>query len=310
MLTVAFTQPLLAAIPVHVVKTDLRPLIRVAVLSPVQFAVPVPHSVSTTSGGSWTSTSDGVATWSYAVQVPTAVSLSFHAINSSLPASATLVVRGAKITTRYTASDLHRGELWSRIYVGEALQLELSVAAAERSKVALNIVSVQAGYRAIGPGVADHPYYRRLKEQAQAADNSSCVTNYECQITPGNTPSATATVGLIVGNVYQCTGTLINDVPGDNAPYLLTARHCENGQAGGGAPGAAAAVTVYWDATTPCGTALTRAGSGKPPWCSRTTCWASAIPSISWRRSMRSEISGRAPPAALCSTRTTAWSAR
>ena len=256
MLAAAFTQPSLAAIPVHVVKTDLRPLIRAAVQSPVQFAVPVPHSVSTTSGGTWSSTADGVATWSYAVQVPTAVSLSFHAINSSLPASAVLVVRGAKSTTRYAASDLHRGELWSRIYVGEALQLELSVAAQERSKVALNIASVQAGYRAIGPGVADHPYYRRLKEQAQAADNSSCVTNYECQVTPGNTPSAAATVGLIVGNVYQCTGTLINDVPGDNAPYLLTARHCENGQPGGGNPGAAASVTVYWDATTPCGTAL------------------------------------------------------
>jgi hypothetical protein len=49
---------------------------------------------------------------------------------------------------------------------------------------------------------------------------------------------------------------LINNVPNDNTPYVLTARHCETGQLGGGNPGAAATVTVYWDATTTCGSAL------------------------------------------------------
>src|SRR5579863_6609043 len=83
-----------AGVPVHIVKTDLKPLIRAGMDSPVQFAVLVPHAVSASSGGSW-STAGGRATWRYAVDVPTAVSLSFHATNSSLPASATLVIRGA-----------------------------------------------------------------------------------------------------------------------------------------------------------------------------------------------------------------------
>lgn len=251
-----FAQPIAAAVPVHIVKTDLRPLIRAAVESPVQFAVLVPHAASTTNAGSW-SVAAGVATWNYAVRVPTAVSLSFHAANSSLPASAVLVVRGAKTTTSYRAGDVHQGELWSRILPGDALQIELTVAAVDRSKVALNIVSVQPGYRAIGPGVTDHPYYRQLKaQQSQAAGNASCVTNYECQVTPSNAPPAAATVGVVVGNLYQCTGTLINNVPGDNTPYLLTARHCETGKLGGGNPGASSSVTVYWDATTACSSAL------------------------------------------------------
>jgi hypothetical protein len=251
-----FAQPVAAAVPVHIVKTDLRPLIRAAVESPVQFAVSVPHAVSTTNGGSW-SAAAGVATWNYALRVPTAVSLSFHAVNSSLPDSAVLVVRGVKTTTSYRARDLHQGELWSRILPGDALQFELTVAAVDRSKVALDIVSLQPGYRAIGPGVTDHAYYRQLKaQQREVSGNASCVTNYECQVTPSDGPAAAATVGVIVGNLYQCTGTLINNVSGDNTPYLLTARHCESGKPGGGNPGAASSVTVYWDATTACGAAL------------------------------------------------------
>lgn len=222
----------------------------------MQFAVLVPHAVSTTTGGTWSSAS-GIATWNYAVQVPTAISLSFHAVRSSLPRGAAIVVRGASTTTSYKARDLHRGELWSRIQPDDALQFELSVPAIDRSKVAFNVISLQAGYRAIGPGVQDHTYYRHLKElEAQAAGNATCVTNYECEVTTGNTPPGAATVGLVIQNLYQCTGALIDNVPRDNTPHLLTARHCETGKLGGGDPGAASSVTVYWDAITPCGSAL------------------------------------------------------
>jgi lysyl endopeptidase len=247
-----------AAAPVHTVKVDLRPLIRAAFESPVQFAVLVPHAASTATAGTW-STANGRATWRYAVRVPTAVSLSFHATSSALPDSATLIVRGTRTAVSYHARDLRKGELWSRIQPGEALEFELTVAGADRSRVALNIVSLQAGYRAIGPGVQDHPYYRALvaKAQAEAATgNAACVTNYECEVTSANTPPGAATVALVIGNQYQCTGTLLNDVPQDNTPYVLTARHCQTGKLGGGNPGAAATTTAYWDATTPCDSAL------------------------------------------------------
>jgi hypothetical protein len=92
-----FALAALAAVPVHVVKTDLKPLIRAGLDSPVQFAVFVPHAVSTSSGGTW-STANGRATWRYAVEIPTAVLLSFHASKSALPASAQLLVRGTRTT--------------------------------------------------------------------------------------------------------------------------------------------------------------------------------------------------------------------
>lgn len=246
-----------SGVPVHTVSTDLRPLIRAASQSPVQFAVLVPHAVSTRSGGEWSS-ANGQAVWRYAVTVPTAVSLSFHAVPVVLPASARLIVRGARTTTSYGASDLHHGELWSRIQPGAALEFTLTVAAAERAQVELSIVSLQAGYRSLGAGVTDHPYYRQLLQaQTNAAGNASCVTNYACEVTSANTPAAAATVALVVQNQYQCTGTLINDVPGDNTPYLLTARHCISGKVGVvDQPSAAAATTIYWDATSACGATL------------------------------------------------------
>lgn len=254
-----------ATVPVHVVKTDLRPLIRAAYQSQVQFAVSVPHSASITTDGTWT-TAGGIATWHYAVQVPTAVSISFHAFGSALPAGSALVVRGNETTSSYRGSDLHRGELWSRIYPGDALDFTLTLPAAERNDVAFNITSLQAGYRSLGVGVPDHPYYRELRRTLTAAsDNTSCVVNYACQVNANNTPPGAATVALVVGNLYECSGVLINDVPENNTPYVLTARHCETGSLGGGNPGAAAQLTVYWDATTPCGATLGSIYAGGVP---------------------------------------------
>jgi hypothetical protein len=244
-----------AAPQVRVIRTDLEALIRAASTSQVQFAVHIPHAASLSDSGSW-SEADGQSIWRYGVRVPTAVSMSFHATGVSLPSGAVLTVRSAKTTTSYTVRDLRRPELWSRVQPGDGLEFTLRVPTTERAAASLRIDSVQAGYRSIGAGVKDHPYYRRLSMKQSTSGSASCVQNYECSVTTANTPPAQATVGLIIGNLYQCSGTLINDVPGDGTAYILTARHCETGQLGGGNPGAASTVLVYWDATTTCGTAL------------------------------------------------------
>jgi hypothetical protein len=240
----------------HIIKTDLESLIRVAATSRTQFAVEVPYPISTTSSGSWT-TSNGQATWHYAVRLPTAVSLSFHATRGKLPGSAALTVTGTNTTFTYHGKDLHNSELWSRIQPGDTLELSLSVPVADKANTLLEIGSFQAGYRSLGWGVQDHPYYRKLQQRGAAAVASTgCAQNYMCSVSPANTAPGQATVGLVIGSMYQCTGTLINDTSEDNTPYVLTARHCETGVLGGGNPGAAASVTVYWDATVACGSPL------------------------------------------------------
>jgi lysyl endopeptidase len=240
-----------------VVQVDLDPLIGAAVKDRNRFAVDIPHVIDSSQAGTGTwGVTRGLATWRYSVRVPTAVSLSFHAANIFLPASAQLKVLGGGSTYTYSAKDINRRQLWSRIAKGDSLAIELTVAPQDRRYVVLQIASVQAGYRGFGHAVPDHPYYTRLRQQVRAGSTSSCIVNYECDVTAANTAPGQATVALIVGNAFQCSGTLLNDVPHDGKPYVLTARHCENGQLGGGSPSAAANVVVYWDATSPCGSAL------------------------------------------------------
>jgi hypothetical protein len=250
----AFSSLSIAAIGVERLQVDLAPLIDTAVRQPTRFAVDVPHQVSSANGGHWNS-AQGVATWTYAIQIPTAVSISFHAARIALPAGARLTVSAGTVHVQYGASNLRRGELWSRVFAGDTLKFKITVPTPARSAVQFEISSLQAGYRGFG-GRANHPHFDALMRAQASALTSTCVQNYSCNVTPANTAAGQATVALTVGNVFQCTGTLLNDVPGDGAPYILTARHCQTGQYGGGDPSAAASVVVYWNAVSPCGAVI------------------------------------------------------
>src|SRR5262249_20295146 len=139
----------------------------------------------------------------------------------------------------------HNGELWGRPLLGDTLTFTLSGTGAS-----IHIQGFQAGYRALGGVAPDHPHYTARIKLLAAAD---CTQNYSCNATDANQGPARATVAVLVGNQFSCTGTLLNNTSHDATPYVLTARHCENGEMGGGNPDAAASVTVYWDAVTACG---------------------------------------------------------
>ncbi|MGH8219038.1 MAG: hypothetical protein ACREUT_10810 [Steroidobacteraceae bacterium] len=234
---------------------DLGPLIDQAAQSPTRFAIDIPHAVSVDHVGTWTSTAS-TKTWTYAIRIPTAVSMSFHASRASLPPGAVLTITGSGgAKTTYTARDISRGGLWTRPLPGDTLFLSLSVPEAQQSQLLFQIQSVQAGYRGLGGVVPDHPEYKRIAPRLRQ-QSSNCMLNYACEATSANQGPANATVAIVVANVAQCTGTLVNDTSGDGTPYILTARHCENGTYGGGNPAAAANVTVYWDAVSPCGASI------------------------------------------------------
>ena len=237
----------------QVLSVDLPALIEKVARSPSRFAVDVPYTASPTTAGEWTA-SGSRTTWRHSAQIPGAVSISFHASHVALPAGATFTVTANGARYVYTSADINGGELWSRIARGDTLSFELDVATADASRVQLDIVSLQAGYRGLGVGMPNHPRYNQMHILAAAAE--SCSENWDCRKTPANAGAGQATAALVIRNVAQCTGTLLNDVPGDGKPYMLTARHCQNGDPDGGSPGAAADVTVYWNAISVCGTTL------------------------------------------------------
>jgi hypothetical protein len=245
--------PVLASPAVDVVRVDLNPLIDGAAHSREQFAVNIAHPASTTAQGTWTR-KDTNSTWTYSARVPTAISMSFHASSVVLPPSAVLTVTTAQTTSQYVRRDVSRGGLWGRPMPGDTLNFSLTVKSSEADRVRFQIDGLQAGYRGLGGGVPDHPHYQELRKLEAAS--TTCTENYACHVTPDNEGSANATVALIIGNLYECTGTLLNDTSSDGAPYILTARHCQSGQLGGGNPGAAATVSVFWDAVSACGSTL------------------------------------------------------
>jgi len=77
-----------------------------------QTPVSIPHFLTADKQGVWTSAA-GVAVWHYSIEIPTAVSISFHAAKAALPANAVLSVRAGRASYTYRPRDLHRGELWS-----------------------------------------------------------------------------------------------------------------------------------------------------------------------------------------------------
>jgi hypothetical protein len=254
-LLLALCSTVLEAVPrVDLVSADLAPLIERAAKSPTRFAVDIPHSASTSTAGEWT-VSGGSSTWTYSTQIPGAVSMSFHATEALLPDSATLTVTANGVRYVYTANDARGGELWSRIGRGDSLAFELKVATRDVARVRLEIASLQAGYRGFGAGMRNHPRYDKIRIQSlgATAELATCTENWACNTTSVNEGPGQATLALVIGNVGQCSGVLLNDVPGDGAPYVLTARHCQNGNSDGGSPLAAASVRVYWNAISACG---------------------------------------------------------
>jgi hypothetical protein len=224
--------------------------------TPERFAIDVPYNAGVLTHGTWTVTGT-TSTWRWEVQVPGAVSLSFHAGRAMLPAGAQLSVTGGGAEYSYGPASVHRGELWSRIAHGDTLTFTLTVQTADAGAVALDIVGLQAGYRSLGGKGPNHPHYDELLGRPQSSGaTTSCVENFQCNVTSGDLGPGQASVMLVIENTFLCSGVLLNDVPGDGTPYVLTARHCENGSSDGGDPGAASGITAYFDFTTPCGQAL------------------------------------------------------
>jgi hypothetical protein len=223
---------------------------------PERFAVEVPYNAGVLTHGTWTTTGN-TRTWRWEVQVPGAVSLSFHAGRAALPVGAVLIVTGGGLEYRYGPESVHRGELWSRIARGDTLTFALTVKASDADAIVLDIIGLQAGFRSLGGKGPNHPHYEALLGRSQSSGTtSSCVENFECHVTSGDQGPGQASVMLIIANLGECSGVLLNDVPGDGQPYVLTARHCENGSSDGGDPGAASGITAYFDVTTPCGQPL------------------------------------------------------
>lgn len=186
-------------------------------------------------GGSWVTQKDGSLRWSREIASPGALTLDFHFSKLQLPTGAALVIRGVgKGNARSISADAlsGNGEFWSPYVLGEKATLEVTVPAALRDKLVLELSSVTHGYRG-------------LFEAAGGLEKSgSCNVDTVCPA--GDTwRDQIDAVGHYTfsqgSSSYVCTGTLVGNTALTTTPYFLTANHCVSTAT------VAGTIVVYWN---------------------------------------------------------------
>ncbi|MDO9451268.1 MAG: hypothetical protein Q7J29_00240 [Stagnimonas sp.] len=237
--------------------------------SPSRFAEPLIKRVNAKTRGAWTQ--DGnLAVWTYAIEVPGAVSMGFYADDAFLPPSATVEVATEKAKAVYGANRFRSGTMLTSALEGSQLTVIVRMPAASKGMARFSIDRFNVGYKSLVPGGADHPLLAGLKAaynakknptKAQAGsgnsyDNSSCDRNFICERNskPEITDPGQAIVGLTVFGVDFCTANLVNDASGSFTTFLATAAHCIS--YGDALPPNADGYIIRWSQETPCGTDL------------------------------------------------------
>lgn len=100
---------------------------------------------------------------------------------------------------------------------GDALVIEYFEPAEVANQGRLNLFRVTHGYRGI----------KEFTEKS-FGDGGSCQLNVNCALGANWQNEKKGVVCLVVGGSEFCTGSLVNDVPQDSKPYVLTANHCSS----------------------------------------------------------------------------------
>lgn len=205
---------------------------------PRRFAVGVASGASLADGRWDSSARSGIARWRLRLRSPGARSVSAHLAPLALPPAAQLWIYGAKdgpVFGPFGAAQAADRSLWTPLVAGDELVLEVQAPAAAADEVQLTVAKAFHGYedwdKASGPGTS-----------------GSCNVDADCEAAAWG-DEARSVAMITIGNVWVCSGQLLNNVRQDQAPLFLTARHCgiEHDK------GPADSVNFYFNYGGPCG---------------------------------------------------------
>lgn len=170
--------------------------------------------------GSWTTLDNGDRLWQLGIRSKEAKSINLAMDDFFIPAGASLfiynqdksVVIGAFTSANNDASNHFATDL----VIGDDIILEYYEPSNVSKQGRINIFRVTHGYR----GGAD--YAKSL------GSSGACQVNINCPLGANWQNEKKGIVCLVVGGSEFCSGTLINDVPQDGKPYILTANHCSS----------------------------------------------------------------------------------
>ena len=171
--------------------------------------------------GIWTILANGDRVWQIGLKSTDAISLNLAFDDFYLPEGTKLFVYSADKKNVLGAFTNKNNDLSNKfatdLIAGDALVIEYYEPAIVYGLGRLNLFRVTHGYR----GVKDF----MLKS---FGDAGSCQVNINCPLGANWQNEKKGVVCLVVGGGEFCTGSLINDVPQDAKPYVLTANHCSS----------------------------------------------------------------------------------
>ena len=195
--------------------------------SPYRFAVILPADISPATGGAWTDLPGGGRIWRIRVTVPGALALSAYFDRFRIPAGGQLFLYNedkSRVLGAYTGIDnSSEGLFAAELVKGESLVLEYVQPEASREEPLLHLNGIAYAYRGVDW------MYPEWQPQGQAG---ACEVNVKCMEGDNWKKQVRGVVRIQVrrlGSLYWCSGSVVNDVPCDHLPYVLTADHCGNG---------------------------------------------------------------------------------
>jgi len=209
---------------------------------PYRFAVAIDTNFTLENSGTWQILPDG-RLWRLVIKSPGATSLSLGLTHFDMPEGVKLWIYDparTHVEGPYTARNRsHAGRLWTPIIEGDGIVVEVYVPAGVAQPV-IEIGKVNHGYRGLATGD---------KSGLFGGSEGSCENDVVCpEGNPWRDQIRSAGLYTIEGT-EACTGQLLNDVPVDFKPLVLSANHC------GVSTSNDDTVVVFWNFQSPtCGT--------------------------------------------------------
>jgi hypothetical protein len=208
-------------------------------------------SPTTFADGEW-GVINGQAVWRLSISLPGATYVAVHASSLSLPPGSEVTLSGGGRQHSYSGAKLQRGRLWTSPVPGDTAILTVTLPSTSTSSAKLEIDSFDAGITRQGSGPTSKSFV-----VPNSADSDGDV-NYECVRAEGNEKAGRATVNVNLRKpdlVTVSSGTLINNAAGDRKPFVIGARHAEEGPSYGTVD-TTTERKFHWNATVPCGDSL------------------------------------------------------
>ena len=171
--------------------------------------------------GLWITLPNGDRLWQLRIKSPNALSLNLAFDDFFMPEGGKLFIYSADksfVIGAFTKVNNQDDKAFATdLLQGDAVILEYYEPAEVSNKGRIKLFRVTHGYR----GMKDYI-------GKSFAEAGSCQTNINCPLGANWQNEKNSVVFLITAGNIVCSGALVNDVPQDSKPYILTANHCSS----------------------------------------------------------------------------------